>query len=376
MSPKVILVTNMPVHHQVDLINAIAEEGKIDLHTVFLRRMSAGRSWRKRPEIRGPHTYLPEIRIKGHWYFNWPLGGLLRAVANADLVVFGQYASVTMQLCMYWLRLFHRQVPWVFWSEPIWGFEFDAQPLLRSQRLRRIFRKVALRPVRNWSSELWAIGSDAESSFRGVLRLKKVRIVPYSSDLAAFFALRYSRDPSSKFTFCFCGSASVRKGFDVVVRAVRILTDQGHRDFVIRVVGSGPILGDMESSIKPFFDQRGFVEHDQIPLQIEGSDVVLVPSRYDGWGMSLVEGLAAGIPVIASTAVGVANQILRDNENGWLVPPGDSHALAASMMRCIQDQQRLAGIGVQARESAAEYDVHRRYGAVLFSSSALEAIHG
>src|SRR5690606_32590512 len=69
----------------------------------------------------------------------------------------------------------------------------------------------------------------------------------------------------------------------------------------------------------------------------------------------LLEAMAAGVPVVGS-AVGGIPELVADRETGWLVPPGDAHALANAIREALADPARLAAYGAAARNRAALWD--------------------
>jgi len=87
-------------------------------------------------------------------------------------------------------------------------------------------------------------------------------------------------------------------------------------------------------------------------------DLCLVPSFAEGLGTTALEAQAEGVPVIASRTGGLP-EVVRDDETGRLVPPGDAVALAAAMAGVLADPERTRRWVARAREEAARHDVDR-----------------
>jgi glycosyltransferase involved in cell wall biosynthesis len=97
----------------------------------------------------------------------------------------------------------------------------------------------------------------------------------------------------------------------------------------------------------------GRVNHREMPDRYARADTVVVASRYESFGLVVLEALACGIPV-ASTEVGVAPEVIRPGVNGYLARPGDVDGLA----RAIENALHLAGEQDPAaiRETVAGFD--------------------
>jgi glycosyltransferase involved in cell wall biosynthesis len=79
------------------------------------------------------------------------------------------------------------------------------------------------------------------------------------------------------------------------------------------------------------------------------SHVLVVPSSYEGFGIAYLEGMAFGLPAIASTA-GAAGEIITHGQDGFLISPGDSRALAEHLLQLATDRHLLLGLSLAARE--------------------------
>jgi glycosyltransferase involved in cell wall biosynthesis len=90
---------------------------------------------------------------------------------------------------------------------------------------------------------------------------------------------------------------------------------------------------------------------------LRASDVFVLPSLAEGFALSLIEALAAGLPVVA-TRVGGAPEVIENGVNGYLVPPGDPAALARAVVEILgQGDPVHAQMVKAARVTAARYSV-------------------
>jgi len=86
---------------------------------------------------------------------------------------------------------------------------------------------------------------------------------------------------------------------------------------------------------------------DALAKRLASSQVLVVPSDYEGFGIAYLEGMAFGLPAVGGKAGG-ASDVIRDGENGLLVPPGDSAALADGLRRLADDRHRLEALSLEA----------------------------
>ena len=93
----------------------------------------------------------------------------------------------------------------------------------------------------------------------------------------------------------------------------------------------------------------GHVPWQQLADCYRRAGVFVMPSYYETFGISVIEAMAFGLPVVA-TNVGGLPEVVEDGITGILVPPGDSEALAAAIMRLLRDPQLSARLGQAGRE--------------------------
>jgi glycosyltransferase involved in cell wall biosynthesis len=99
--------------------------------------------------------------------------------------------------------------------------------------------------------------------------------------------------------------------------------------------GQHPLAVVRETGAQDVF-LTGWHGHDDLPLGLNASDVVVLPSVHEQFGQVLVEGMACGLPAIAVDAHGPAT-IVEPGETGWLVPPDDEDTLCQVLVEAVND---------------------------------------
>jgi glycosyltransferase involved in cell wall biosynthesis len=166
------------------------------------------------------------------------------------------------------------------------------------------------------------------------------------------------RDP---FTFIFVGTAGRRKGFDILLEALKRLLVEGLR---VRLLVAGHIDQSIlagRSELLEVISAVGRVGQGELASVLGSAHCLVLPSRFDSFGMVVPEAMACGLPVIVTEMVG-AKQLVQEGQNGFIVPVEDVPALAARMRWLIQNRMLLPRMSSAARAAAeqATWAIYRR----------------
>jgi colanic acid/amylovoran biosynthesis glycosyltransferase len=147
---------------------------------------------------------------------------------------------------------------------------------------------------------------------------------------------------------------SPEKGVDVLVEAVGRLTAKGV-PVTLDLAAQGPDRTALEDlagrlGISSAVTFRGGYDPRQLATILGAGHVLALTSHTEGAPLSVVEALAHGVPVVA-TSVGGTAQLVHDGENGVLVPPGDVDAVADALGELARDPARRRRLAVGARNS-------------------------
>jgi glycosyltransferase involved in cell wall biosynthesis len=191
------------------------------------------------------------------------------------------------------------------------------------------------------------------------VRANKIRMVQNGIDLRPFDGavptLREDASPHHALLVGLIGRLAWEKGVDIFLRAAAIvLVDSPETRFI--VVGEGPDLDKLdrlidELNIRANVSMLG--RRDDMPSVYASLDVMVSASRQEGLPMAILEGMASGVPLVA-TSVGEVPAVVRDGRTGIVVKPEDVDALAAAIASLLPDPARRARLGAAGRQLIEE----------------------
>lgn len=179
-----------------------------------------------------------------------------------------------------------------------------------------------------------------------------LKMIPNAVDLRRFGG---PRSTSGVVRVAYVGRLRQVKGVTVLLDAWHALAPAGGARLVI--AGDGELRPELEAQLDRL-GLRGAVELagaiSDVPALLRDTDVYVQPSFAEGMPNSVLEAMAAGLPIVA-TRVSGNEDLIADGENGLLVPPGDPGALAAAIRRLMEDPALARSMGERARERAQQY---------------------
>ncbi|MDR0220577.1 MAG: glycosyltransferase [Lachnospiraceae bacterium] len=153
-----------------------------------------------------------------------------------------------------------------------------------------------------------------------------------------------------------------QKNYPLLLKAFAIFS-QTHPAYTLTVYGKGSLGEELQTQAVELglADKVTFAGfHKDITARIKNSAMYVLSSDYEGLPNALLEAMALGLPVIATDCpIGGCRELLRDGENGLLVPPGDAEALAVAMSRHAEDPAAAAAMGREALKVRELYAADR-----------------
>jgi glycosyltransferase involved in cell wall biosynthesis len=154
--------------------------------------------------------------------------------------------------------------------------------------------------------------------------------------------------------FLSAGSQSVRKGSHLLLEAWRRL--QGHGSAKLWLIGKMELPQRLLDNLPSSVEVRPPVARAQMHKLFQQADVLVLPTLCEGRAHIILEAVAHGLPVI-TTANSGCTDLVQDGVNGWVVPVGDSEALAQRLVWCLEHRTELAAMGAVSLEHARRWQV-------------------
>ncbi len=189
----------------------------------------------------------------------------------------------------------------------------------------------------------------------------RIRVVPYAADLQRFRPLPARATDHSECTFVFAGGITQRKGISYLLDAWAMVHREGWR---LRLVGPLPgRLGPLADRLRmPGVEWIGRVGHAEMPGLLAESDVFVFPSLFEGSAVVTYEALACGLPSIVTAEAG---SVVRDGQEGLIVPSADAESLAAAMNCLGSDIDLRRRFSLSARVRAEAFSWTRYHSEVV-----------
>ncbi len=198
-----------------------------------------------------------------------------------------------------------------------------------------------------------AVSGAVAQHYRASLGLGAIDVVYNPVDIAAMDGLALPpRQTTGEVPHIVVPGRLVReKGHADLVEALALLRNQG-RVFTASIAGEGPLRRELEQAIQlarlgDVVVVTGILPHRELLAMVASADIVVIPSRFEGFGLSAIEAMALARPVIVTAAGGLA-EIVEDGVSGRCIPvgrPGEIARATGELMASplLREQYGMAG---------------------------------
>jgi glycosyltransferase involved in cell wall biosynthesis len=340
--PRVALVSNLCPHYRRPLYELLAT--RFDLDCFFFAESEPYWNPRLPAFVDGDFRNVPMRRL--HVLGEPLLPGLTRRLTldRYDAVVIGLTGRLMVPFVYAVARV--RRLPLVLWTG-LWRHPRTSFHRVTERIVRVLYRR---------SDAIVVYGEHVRRALCAIpgVAVSKIFVANQAVDARLFSVLS---DPARSKRLIFVGQYQEWKGLADLVAAFGQVEDPG---LSLALVGSGPLEAMLRRAAAedPRITVLGHVPQEELPRLLADSRCLVLPSvttdaYAETWGLVVNEAMHAGLPVVATTAVGAAAAgLVEDQATGLVVQERDPAAALATIAR---DDQLVAALGRRAREQASTY---------------------
>lgn len=347
---KIIWITNLPSPYRVDFFNLLGQ--KIKLHVIFERSESNNRKqgWVKLGNENFKSIYLVGIKLKSDHIISF--GSLFRISKSYNLAVISNPMSFVGILSIIWLRL--NNIDYIIVG--------DGAILKEESLFKKCLKTYVLKGAKKYLST-----SKSHDQYYHQYKVSDQKIIRYKFtsllkneilDKSYINSTKKSRLENSEYIvkLIFVGSIIPRKGIDILISAMNIINNAE-----LHVYG-----GTKEEFFKTFrtFTKmsknvyfHGFYSKRDILKAMKKSDIFVFPSREDIWGLVINEAMSQGLPIISTTNVVSAKELVSDEVNGYLIKDIDKISLAKYIQLYVENRPKILSDSLKSLEIIQEYTI-------------------
>jgi glycosyltransferase involved in cell wall biosynthesis len=304
-------------------------------------------------EWRSVSFRVPFLRDDMYFHFDQRV---LKAVLHErfDVIIAYGYGSLTTWIVAVLAKL--RGIPFVLFTDARLEYELKRHRIVRLAK--RILHALTNRFIASGSSAAIFLAQMGVPAHR-------ITVVPYAIDnqtlYREFQKWRQLRTETRNelgigkdvVVALYVGRLDKAKGIMELMAAFGCVSSRNQNRYALVLVGDGEARETIEKIVLAL-DQRsvhivGQVPHELIAKYYAIADLFVLPSYRDVWGMVINEAMVCGLPIITTSEVGAATDLVREGENGFVIPV-DVDALATKLTTLLQDADLRRRMGERSRE--------------------------
>jgi glycosyltransferase involved in cell wall biosynthesis len=366
MKKKIAFIIWLPTPYRTLLLERITNWDDIELKVFYCGGSAPDREWNINPKdnknfseiLSGTAINIPYI--EKDMKINPSIISKL-SKGNFDAIIVGGYVPLTMFFAIGWALI--NNIPYIINSE--------TQLLNKRNTWKSLFKKLLLTPIIKKASAYLPTGKYAEKylMYYGA-KPEKIFYFPNSPDVDFFIKesdrwrknkqeLKNKMGIDKEFTILYIGRFVKVKGLFTLLKAFKTVKEN-FNNAALLLAGNGVLKKDLEEFIlnNEIKDVcfPGFIQPESLPKYYACSDIFILPSFKEAWGVVVNEAMASGLPVVLSDKVGSRGDLLEEGENGFSFESGNHEELAEILKSMLSNPEKLTKMGKRSREIIKEYD--------------------
>lgn len=359
MKRKLIFLNSHPIQYFAPMYQAIAEEETFDLEVWYCSRHGLDGEVDKQfgqavkwdiPILEGySHRFLKNVAFKPSIYGFWGLINLqvislLLQMPRKTVVVVAGWSNITCLITIFFAKFTGKTVclrcdPPLHKALLLSPIKRAAKSLLLGKVLFRLIDFFLYIGTQN-KAFYQHYGVKPEQMIATPFAVDNTRFGHEASRLASTEEIRKQKDklgiqPQSKVVLFTGKLYDVKRPFDLLQAFHRL----NNKNLILLFVGDGELRPDLEQYVISHKIHNvvftGFINQSEIPIYYALSDVIVLCSESEAWGLSINEALNFGLPAVVSDMVGCAGDLVQEGVNGYIFPKGDLNKLTDALNKVL-----------------------------------------
>ena len=357
---KILFITNVPAPYRVDFFSLLGK--RCDLTILYEHAYSTERDtqWKGRLQEKTYHEIYLNAKIRIHHGDSFAPQVVKYLSRKYDLIVIGSHSSPTQKLAIEYMKF--RGIPYIV--------NIDGVALPRGYK--ESAWKGRLKQHLYSGGEAYLVSGDVTKKYlmKYGISDEKIYIYPFSSIFDDEVIERVVSDEEKnllkrelgvpeKYMVLSVGRFIQSKGYDLLLQAGHdIVGDTG-----VYIVGGCPTEEYLSlrecCKGKANFHFIEFKTRDVLQKYYQASDVFVLPTRIDAWGLVVNEAAAKGLPIISTDKCNAANEMLEDGVSGYILPSETIDGWADKINTLLENDGLRRDMAEESLEVAKQYTIER-----------------
>ncbi len=374
---RIVHVTNIPTPYRIAISNEINRQLSAEKHEyimLFHRDSTKRRKWQGNPgNIQFQYYFIKSkfVQVGFEKTFFLPVGLFSQLSKLKPDVVIIAGLSIDTLITLIYGKL--NSVPVVIHSGEIKPFSKMNLRHKISNLVRWLFRRVFIFP----NAASWvAYGTAAKHYLQSQgIPSHKIFIGQNTVNVTPFLQIKRNNSIEEKPFHClFSGLVNHRKGIDLLVNIARRIKEH-NANIIFDIIGGDieklyQLTGIDKKEIPSNMIFHGFIQPGNLPDYYRNADCFIFPTRFDIFGLVLVEAAAAGLPLLASSYAGGTQDVVIEGKNGYIIDPYNTEQVIEKILFLADNRPLAAKYGQRSREI-----VNKKFLVPTAASGWIEAIN-
>ena len=359
-TPNVVIIHNIITPYKTLLINELYKI-RSNLKVLYMAETESNRDWFiNKDEMKFPYEIVSDGKLQNHNRFKiaakiWRRLNYIRP----DVIILGGYIYPSCWLGFIWSKLKKKKV--ILWSSTT---QTDHNRKFLKEKVKSLFiKRCDAANVYGYKSRdyLAKLGLKQDAIFIKGNTTDNSFYHTHAAELRKKRDIFIKETGLARYNFLYIGRFSEEKNIFHLLRAYKKLEPQNNWGLIL--VGDGPLNKEItgyikNNSIKNVF-MPGFQQKENVPKFLAVSDIFILPSTSETWGLVVNEAMAAGLPVFVSKKCGCYPDLIKEGINGFSFDPFDEDELFDLMSATVNGKYDLKKMGAASMEIIKDYTPHK-----------------